>query len=111
MISNQKVLDSRVENFAYEGPDGRRLVRGSFKVSFDHSIPSGELERAFEALLERWAGRLPERPAFRLSKWDKGGKEYTFTFSVEKASDLLAVRHELLREVLRMWEELEAERS
>jgi len=111
LISNQKVLDSKVENFAYEGPDGRRLVRGSFRVSFDHSIPSGELERAFEALLERWAGRLPERPAFRLSRWDKGGKEYTFTFSVEEASDLLAVRHELLREVLRTWEELKARRS
>ncbi len=110
LISNQKVLDSKVMNFTRE-VEGRKLIKCDFAVGFDHSIPSEEIERALKTALAKWTEELPAEPELVLNKWDKGGKEYTVTFYVEDAGELRRVKHALMSSVLRAWEELKTRSS
>jgi len=106
LISNQKVLDSVVVNFTREDERGRKLFCSSFTMSFDHSLPSGELEEALRSVLSRWAGRLPREPELALAKCDRGGREYKVTFWVEEAKKLWPTKHGLMADLLESWEEL-----
>ena len=109
LVSNQKSLESDITNFSVE-EGGRRLFCYSFKMGFDHSIPSGELETALEKALGEAARGLPRPPELRLVKCDRGGREYELTFYVEDARELADVRHELMSALLRAWEALRAGR-
>jgi len=106
LISNYKVMDSSLVNFTYETEEGEKLIRYGFTMGFDHSIPSQELEQALRRVLKDWARRLPREPELALSKCDRGGKEYSFTFYVREARELLEVKHGLMSSILRAWEEL-----
>ena len=105
LLSNQKVLDSNITNYSTE-VGGRRLIRYSFSMGFDHSIPSRELEEALRSVLRAVGEGLPEGPSFFLSKCDRGGVEYTFTFYVGDVSELWPTKDRLMRSILRAWEGL-----
>ena len=105
LLSNQKVLESNVVNFSVR-VDGRKLIRYSFSMGFDHSVPSGRLEEAIREALGEWEAKLPVKPDFFLSKSDRLSREYVFTFYVEDVSELWPTRDGIMRSVLRAWEAL-----
>jgi len=110
LVSNQKSLESDIVNFSIEVEEGKKLSCYTFKMGFDHSVPSEELEAALREALDRASRGLPRPPEMRLVKCDKGGREYEFSFYVEDAGKLMAVKHELMSALLRAWEALRAGR-
>ena len=110
LVSNQKSLESDITNFSIELEGGEKLFCYSFRMGFDHSIPSEELETALEEALRKEARGLPRAPELKLVKWDRGGREYELTFYVRDAGELMAVKHGLMSALLRAWEALKAGR-
>jgi len=110
LVSNQKSLESDIINFSVELGEDEKLFCYSFRMGFDHSIPSEELEGALGEALKRAAGDLPRSPELKLVKCDRGGREYEFIFFVRDARDIMAVKHELMSALLKAWEALRARR-
>ena len=105
LLSNQKVLESNVMNFSVR-VDGKKLIRYSFSMGFDHSVPSHRLEEAIREALGEWRAKLSMGPEFFLAKCDRLSREYVFTFYVEDVSELWPTRDGIMRSVLKAWEAL-----
>jgi len=105
LLSNQKVLESNVMNFSAQ-VNGKKLIRYSFSMGFDHSVPSDRLEEAIREALEEWKAKLPMGPDFFLARCDRLSREYVLTFCVEDVSELWPTRDGIMRSVLKAWEAL-----
>jgi len=115
-ISNQRILDYNIVNFRYRGArpllhesEERALYCYSFEVSFDHTLPTRKLEKAFDEVIERYAEKLPRKPEYGMTKLTQLARSYMFYLYVESPEDIFTLQPTFLKEITEGWEKVQKE--
>ena len=97
-IPNVQVLNSRILHCTKQ-----KIIDYSFQVSFGHEIPNEEIvdkciRPAIEAFYEKYKDKLPEKPKYYLTAYDRTGRTFTIRafFNKGNARALYNLQPELL---------------
>jgi len=102
-ISNLKVLDQNVVNYKYRG--GRSpLYCYTVDLAFDHSLPTSQLEKVFDEVIERYAKKLPRKPEYVQLKMGAFDRSYVFYLYVKEPHDIFDVHPTFVKEITEAWD-------
>jgi len=102
-ISNLKILDQNVVNHKYMG-EKSPLYCYNAELAFDHSLPTSQLEKMFDEVIERYAEKLPRKPEYvqlRLGAFDR---TYVFYLYVRKPHDIFIIHPAFVKEITQAWD-------
>lgn len=102
-ISNLKMLDQNVVNFRYQGGKSP-LYCYTFELTFDHSLASEQLEKAFDEVIMRYAEKLPRKPEYVQLRIGAFDRSYAFYLYVKKPQDIFAVHPAFVKEITKAWD-------
>jgi len=102
-ISNQTLLDQNIINFYYGG--SKNLYCYTFEVGFDHSLPSTELEKIFEEVIEKYAGFFPKKPEYSICGMDRLGRRYVFYLYFDDPKKIFVLQPRFLGDLVKRWDE------
>jgi len=102
-ISNLKVLDQNVVNYKYRGGKSP-LYCYSFELAFDHSLPTNQLEKTFDEVIERYAKELPRKPEYVQLRMGAFDRSYAFYLYVKKPQDIFILHPAFVKEITEAWD-------
>ena len=83
---------------------GCRLYCYSVELSFDHSLPTGQLEKIFEEIVERYTQELPRKIEFEQVGMKSFERSYVFYLYVEEPKKIFTIHPKFVREITEAWD-------
>jgi len=102
-ISNLKLLDQNITNYRHLS-EKSRLYCYSMYLGFDHALPTQELEKVFDSVIERYSNELPRKPEYTMQGTTAFERRYVFYLYVKKAKDIFTIQPSFVREITEAWE-------
>jgi small conductance mechanosensitive channel len=102
-VSNLKILDLNIVNYEYAG-DRSKLHCYSINLSFDHAVPTKQLEEAFDSVIEAYSNRLARKPEYIIQRVSAFERFYTFLLYVKKPQEIFTLQPSFVRDIVEAWE-------
>jgi small conductance mechanosensitive channel len=109
LISNQRTLDQDIINYRTE-ETGTLLYCYNIELSFDHSIPTDELENVFDNVIKKYEEKLPRKPWYAMAKITSFARSYVFYLYVESPEDIFTLPFMFVKDVTSAWEKAKAKK-
>ncbi|NWF86315.1 mechanosensitive ion channel [Candidatus Bathyarchaeota archaeon] len=101
-ISTLRILDRDIVNFRFK--EESNLFCYGFELTFDHSLPTEKLEKVLDAVIKRYAERLPRKPEYQSTKLTSFARHYMFYIYIEEPKDIFMVYPQLVKEITQAWD-------
>jgi len=102
-ISNLKILDQNVVNYKYRS--GKSLLYCyTVSLTFDHSLTTDQLEKAFDEVIERFAEKLARKPEYAQLSMGAFDRTYAFYLYVKKPQDIFTIHPAFVKEITEAWD-------
>ncbi|MGB9740296.1 MAG: mechanosensitive ion channel family protein [Candidatus Bathyarchaeia archaeon] len=106
-ISTQNILDKDITNYRFTKEESR-MFRYGFEIAFDHTLSVDELEKMLDAVLERYAGKMPKKPDYQPTGITAFARSYKIYIYTENAEDIFIFYPKIMREIIQAWDEAKA---
>jgi len=103
LISNQRVLDQDITNYRLSG-SAPLLYCYSFELNFGHTLPTDQLEKMFDEVIEQYAERLPRKPEYAMARLTSFARHYMFYLYVESSRDIFTLQPAFIKDITEAWD-------
>lgn len=104
-ISTQRILDRDIVNYRFVEGEESQIYRYGFELAFDHALPTNELERVLDDVLERYSEQMPRKPDYQALGITAFARNYRIYIYVKEAMDIFKFYPQITREILQAWDE------
>ncbi|MCX8000600.1 MAG: mechanosensitive ion channel family protein [Leptospiraceae bacterium] len=104
-VSAQRILDRDIIDYRFVEGEESNIYRYGFDLAFDHTLSVGELEKALDSVLGKYAGQMPRKPDYEVLGITAFARNYRIYIYVEDARDIFKFYPKITREIIQAWEE------
>jgi len=98
-ISTQRLLDRDITNFHCKEEDSK-LFCYSFELTFGYNLPIEKLDKLLDAVIERYAEKLPRKPEYQTLRLTSFARHYMFYIYVEDPKDIFILQPKIVKEIM-----------